>query len=267
MKTTLLLYSTIILSIGSISAHAQPARPQKRSPVIIIPYVPQKITIASNADSQTPPSLPISSNNIVVNSHISLSSGMILLNPYNLTTNGLSGAINGRRALDKGSGTQAKFFIDLAVNYVWAWDSDRRARFAEEYKDKDESHWFWRGTMPVDIQTHISYYAKDNSKTTASAIVGSGSFGGEVNLGFPIYRALYTTDGSFPRPANKKHYTPAESSDLYDNTESAHWFGVVGSYSGVTDSDSFSVRNRYLLGFGYRAAYPSLKLSQNDKDK
>ncbi len=192
-----------------------------------------------------------------INGHISLNSGLILLNPYRLTTNGLTGDTTGRRAIDKGDGTQAKFFIDLAVNYVWAWDTARRERFAEELNKAGGGGLFlwqkngkrWEGAIPLDIQTHISYYAKDSSDTTASAIVGSGNFGGEVTLGLPIYRALYTKNGSNPK--NTK------SEDLYNETESVHWFGVVGSYSGVTDSESFNVHSRYLLGVGYRAAYPS----------
>ena len=197
----------------------------------------------------------------IINHHVVLNSGITLLNPYNLTTNGIIGDPTNRRKLANGDGTKAKFFIDVAVNYVWAWDSDRRARFAaEELKEvnpdgKDGSYFFLSNfpnslKAPLDIQGHLSYYAKDGKETTASAIVGSGSFGGEVTLGLPFYRALYTLDATVPQKISKEDHDT-----LYKKTVSAHWVGLTLSYSGVTDSDAFDIHSRFLLGVGYRAAF------------
>ena len=187
----------------------------------------------------------------IINHHVVLNSGITLLNPYNLTTNGIIGDPTNRRKLANGDGTKAKFFIDVAVNYVWAWDSDRRARFAaEELACGKDGSVYLRLKAPLDIQGHLSYYAKDNQSTTASAIVGSGSFGGEVTLGFPFYRALYTLDATVPQKISKEDHDK-----LYKNTVSAHWVGLTLSYSGVTDSDAFDIHSRFLLGVGYRAAF------------
>lgn len=220
----------------------------------------QRLTLTVAADAtngppkqseqpQEPPSL--------FRHHVAINTGVSMLNPYLITTNGLTGDPKGRGMLKEGSGARAKFFIDFALNHVWAWDPYRCWRYCErklheDVQDAQIGDWFWAEgeKLPLDIQAHLSYYAMDEEETTASAIVGSGSFGGEIAIGFPFYRCL-----NLANTLHLGHADLATADKCYDATESAHWIGVVGSYSGVTDSSAFDVHARFLLGLGYRATF------------
>jgi hypothetical protein len=231
-----LVASLLILMCGP-TLNAQPARPKGPATEAASRPVPKPVVLPEADEG--------SDDTTIWNNHVALNTGVILLSPYSLTTNGIVGDSTNRRRLEKNDGTEAKFFVDLAVNYVWAWDTERRARFANETtpnKSGDYDGFEWN-EFPLDVQAHISYYAIDDKETTVSAIIGSGSFGAEVTLGIPVYRALYT------------HGRTSTADFGYDRTDSVHWVGLVASYSAVTDADAFDVHDRLLLGIGYRAAF------------
>jgi hypothetical protein len=97
-----------------------------------------------------------------------------------------------------------------------------------------------------DFSGRLIFMGHDDKKTTAAAIVGTGEFGMEVTMGIPLFQAIDTdTDGLGAKSAE----------ELYADTRSTHWVGIVGSWSGVTDSSAFDIHSRYFVGLGYRAAF------------
>lgn len=241
-----------------------------------VPIVQNGKTVAfTNVVTKVKPLPPDEYENPSFDDHFALNTGFILLNPYSLTTNGIDGADRNRRKLQESSGTDAKFFIDVGLNYVWAWDADRRAtlwnrgtrtssnraggtdgkkQFALTHWDEEAHNVYrWLGWDSIDVQAHISFYAKDDKETTAAAMVGSGNFGSELTVGLPILQSIFT------RPAAGQTANNLKPEELYNITRSVHWIGLVGSYSAVTDSGAFDIHDRILGGLGYRAAFRSFK--------
>lgn len=182
-----------------------------------------------------------------VNNIVHLQSSVILLNPYKVVdgTNA-----NGRVKNLEAGDSQAQFYIDVAANYVWAWNPERRWRWAQDAEHgpgADRNYKFGIGSP--DFQGHLTFVADGDDKVSASAIVGSGEFGLEATIGVPFFRAMYMSD------AAKNDLRGHASTNLFSRMSSAHWIGAVASYSGTTDSDAFDIHSRYLAGIGYRAAF------------
>ncbi len=202
-----------------------------------------KGTTSDDSGSPTNPTLSPENNIIQFNS------GVMLLNPYAIKTNG-----SGQTVLSDGD-SQARFFIELAANYIWAWNYDRRARWANKYGgDADGGKWQFLGAP--DFSGRITYIANTSDESSAASIVGTGEFGMETTVGLPLYRAIYTVDRSLKA---------SSALGLYDKTSHAHWLGVVGSWSGTTDGKGFDIHSRGFLGVGYRAAFAAPWESESEE--
>jgi hypothetical protein len=197
-----------------------------------------------------------------VNNVVHINSGLMLLNPYKITT---SNDMNNTTTHLTDGDAQARFFIEVAANYTWAWNAHRRwdwvASRAESGGCYGWLHKIRQGDRPVadgidefgfgppDFHGRLSYIAQDSKNTSAAAIIGTGEFGMEVTLGLPLYQSINVPSRNLGQYRN--------AMDLYTNTTSAHWFGFVASWSGTTDGRAFDIHSRYFAGLGYRAAFKS----------
>jgi hypothetical protein len=227
---------------------------------------------ATNATLKNNPKVELGDPDYMLeNNVVSLNAGVILLSPYKLGAPTNTGSGRPARILESDD-SQARFYIDVAVNYLWVANYERRARWAKERmqttrddlwdifqgakktdQDGDGGEW---GLGSPDFQGHIMYVAKDDKEASAAAIVGSGEFALEVTVGLPFYQAIYTRDGSLDAKNGR---------ELYDKTLHAHWLGIVGSWSGTTDGDAFDVHSRYFFGMSYRGAFKAGWSKQEDK--
>lgn len=188
---------------------------------------------------------------------VRFNAGVMLLNPYSITNND-----NGETThLDDGD-SQARFFVEVAAHYTWAWSPQRRWEWVAARQRATEGmslaklfqgsrvYEKYPGEIGIgvpDFQGRINYIAQDDNKeTSAAAIVGTGEFGMETTLGIPFYQALNTYSGT---------YNARSALELYNDTFSAHWVGGVLSWSGTTDGGAFDIHSRYFVGVGYRAAF------------
>lgn len=227
----------------------------------------EAVTVSTTAVTNADKAVRVQTNAVTVtktnealvrleNNIVRLNAGAILLNPYKLGEVRTNAAGSPVRDLSDGD-AQAKFFLDIGANWVWAWNVDRRARWVG---DQNSSHERGRGfqesvfskpsmMLEPDFQGHLSFVAKDDKETTTSAIIGSGEFGLEVTLGIPLYRAVYTDKDI------SANYTRLEADEIYDTTLHAHWVGLVLASGGTTDAAAFDIHRRDFFGGGYRAAF------------
>ena len=212
-------------------------------------------TIASKGDGSPPTSQVVTeyyqfgTNTLTSkNSYVSINSGAYLLNPYKL--------VNTNQIAPGDS--KAVFGLDLAVNYMLAWNPERRQKFIYNHFQEGKTFNGWRGRdwgFPVyddlDFQSKVSFFINgESSDRSASAIVGAGDFAADITIGYPLLFGVFTD-----LPGT--NLIGAGLTNLYLHTTSVHWFGLVASYGATTDKNAFDVHNRYFAGFGYRAAFPA----------
>ena len=170
----------------------------------------------------------------IINSPVSFNVGSVLLNPYRLGTSNV---------LEK-SDNKAAFFIEFTLNDLWAWNPERR----EEFKGHSNKNWIWDDEWKLnnrlDWQARLAYYARSGkpTKEVASALVGSGDFGGELTITLNLFQTMRADESK-------------AGEEFFKSTTSAHSFGLVASYGGITDKEAFDIHSRYLVGIGYRANF------------
>ena len=178
----------------------------------------------------------------IINSRVSFNVGSVLLNPYRLGTSNV---------LEK-SDSKAAFFIEFTLNDLWAWNPERR----EEFKGHSDKNWIWDDEWKLnnrlDWQTRLAYYARSGKPTNevASALVGSGDFGGELTVTLNLFQIVH---GNASKSDVK--FSDQKGEEFFKSTTSAHSFGIVASYGGITDKEAFDIHSRYLVGIGYRANF------------
>jgi hypothetical protein len=181
---------------------------------------------------------------------VSLNSGAYLLNPYK---------IENTNQLARGD-SEAIFYLEIAVDYVSAWNPHRRAMFAKDHlmntngqmRGWDGMHLMgWRDMLTwADFQGQISFFAGDEDSTTASAIVGAGDFSIETTVSIPLLMGLITDKSTLTSQA-----LGDDLANLYQHTVVAHSINLVASYGGTTDRTAFDLHHRGFLGLGYRGAF------------
>lgn len=184
----------------------------------------------------------------VAGSHFSLHAGAFLLNPYRVEniTNGV-GTLSQNDA-------EAAWFFELAVNWVSAWEPGRRERLYLDTKRINPNNVgngrviFKPGKLSYrnpDVQARFAAFLHNNDDDkTASTIVGSGEFSGEVTLGLPLFGAMFLEGEDID-----------SGETFYNQTTSAHFVDLIYSYGATTDRGNFDVHHRNLAGLAYRAAY------------
>ncbi len=194
----------------------------------------------------------------LVNNYVQFNAGVMLVNPYSVTNDKTAGTTH----LEDGN-SQAQFFFEVAANYVWSWDLHRRWEWIDSRQRLDDAPtgWdrFFQGKLPAckyggefgigspDFSGRLIFMAQDDKEATAAAIVGTGEFGMETTIGIPFFQGIDTYSGNLTKAM--------DAEELYKDTRSTHWVGVVGSWSGVTDASAFDIHSRYFVGLGYRAAF------------